>query len=587
MKIHLIIYILLTFLPAVTLAKQPSGSIEELMSACEEARSLSQYDNLKKSSEALLKVSEDSGNMRCASYGYFYNGLSLMFLGHGDDALVSFEKAEEYADKIANDSVKALVLNSRGIYHALMQNNNFVAQQYFFKSLELAKKTDFEDLQYRVRGNLLTLSHSTGGDMQLENAREVYEYGLRNRNDEQIAMGTYYMATYYYEREDYEKTEKYLKEALDTYDKYPYEDISSVYSLYAKMLLSKQDAENAQKMVLKSIELAQKYNQASMGVEALITYAEVLNRQNRYQESIDTLKHAMSHASEIGMTNKLIDCNQLLAQDYLAMGRLDEAIKSLKEANTLLKSQATVSMERLSHEQEIMHDIEQKEMEAILRQEQIAAQRFTLILMSVVVVILLVLLGVIVNFYRRRQVLYKKIVLQNTRAVERQKQLQEQISALTKRKEATPAEADGAEAQDVVVEKKAFVMGDEKIDTLYAELCRLMEEERLFTEPQLTREKVAERLDTNRTYLTKVIKEKTGMSYLQFVNSYRINEAIRILSDRENINYPLKQIWSDLGFSSPSTFFKIFQQTVGITPSVYRKQFIEVNEEEGEEEEED
>lgn len=33
----------------------------------------------------------------------------------------------------------------------------------------------------------------------------------------------------------------------------------------------------------------------------------------------------MSHASEIGMTNKLIDCNQLLAQDYLAMGRLDEA----------------------------------------------------------------------------------------------------------------------------------------------------------------------------------------------------------------------------------------------------------------------
>ena len=66
------------------------------------------------------------------------------------------------------------------------------------------------------------------------------------------------------------------------------------------------------------------------------------------------------------------------------------------------------------------------------------------------------------------------------------------------------------------------------------------------------------------------------MNYLQFVNSYRINEAVRILSDKNMISYPLKQIWSDLGFSSPSTFYKVFQQAVGITPSVYRKQFLEM-----------
>lgn len=106
-----------------------------------------------------------------------------------------------------------------------------------------------------------------------------------------------------------------------------------------------------------------------------------------------------------------------------------------------------------------------------------------------------------------------------------------------------------------------------------------MDNERLFAESQLTRERMAERLNTNRTYLTQVIKKKTGMSYLQFVNSYRINEAIRVLSDKDNSDYPLKQLWSDLGFSSPSTFYKLFQQAVGITPSVYRKQFLEVNEE--------
>lgn len=77
------------------------------------------------------------------------------------------------------------------------------------------------------------------------------------------------------------------------------------------------------------------------------------------------------------------------------------------------------------------------------------------------------------------------------------------------------------------------------------------------------------------------------MNYLQFVNSYRINEAIKILSNKDMVSYPLKQIWSDLGFSSPSTFFKLFQQAVGITPSTYRKQFLEVNSETEENDDED
>lgn len=582
MRIHLILlYIILSLTTSMTWAKEAPRTLEELMQACEEARSLSKHDGLQKLSDILIVEAEKQGNKRCSAYGYFYNGLSRMFQGHGEEALKCFDKAEELAEQTQNDSVKALVMNSRGIYHAMMQNNNFVAQQYFFMSMESAKKAAYEDLLYRVRGNLLTLSHSTGGDLQLENAKEVYAYGIKHKNNEQIAMGTYYMATYFYEQEKYDECEKYLKIALDTYKTYPYEDIAAVYVLYAKMLLSRKNTEEAEKMVAKSIVLAQKYNQASMAVEARITYAEVLNRQQKYQASIDTLRHAMRHASEIGMTSKLVDCNQLLAENYQAMGNQQEAAACLSEANRQLKEQSTVSMQRLSHEQQIMHDIEQKEMEAVLKQEQIAAQRLTLILMGVVVLVLLISLAFIVNSYRKRQTLYKKIVLQNTRAVERQKQLQEQIAMLTKQKD------ENDDDNDNKAEKKPFVMGDEKIDTLYAELCRLMEQERLYAEAQLTREKVAERLGTNRTYLTRAVKEKTGMSYLQFVNSYRINEAIRILSDKDNTNYPLKQIWSDLGFSSPSTFFKIFQQTVGITPSTYRKQFIEVNEEAAKGEEED
>ena len=89
--------------------------------------------------------------------------------------------------------------------------------------------------------------------------------------------------------------------------------------------------------------------------------------------------------------------------------------------------------------------------------------------------------------------------------------------------------------------------------------------------------RLAAMLGTNRTYLSAVIKEKSGMNYQQFINSYRIQEAIRILSDNDSADYPLKQLWNDLGFSSSSTFYKLFQQAVGITPSVFRKQYLEMN----------
>lgn len=569
---HNIIHIFILF--ALYVQAAPTS---HLMKQCEQARSLSQYEQLEKYSAQLIVEARNKHNTHDEAYAYFYNGMAKMFLGDGEQSQRILDQAEDKAIQIGNDSVKALVYNSKGIYHAMAKNNTFVAQQYFFKSLQLAKQVNYDDLQYRVRGNLLTLSHSLGGKFALENAQVVYEYGLKHNNYEQMSMGAYYLATYYLEHHDNAQAEKYIKVALEAYKKHPLEDIAAVYSLYAKVQITQQNYTQAELMVKRAIELAQNYNQPALEIDAYITYAELLEKQGKYAASIDMVKNAMSHADEVGLANKDVDCNQIMARNMEKLGKSREAFTYLQQANTLLNEQAKLNMERVAYEQQVLHEIEQKELDAKLKQEQIAAQRQRLIFLFALVVVLVVLLVVIISTYRHRQVLYKKIVKQNTAAITRQEQLQEQIEHLTRENKLL---ADNVtDNDDAVPERETTTLNDNKIDTLYAKLCDLMVNDRLYTEAQLTREKMAERLGTNRTYLTAVIKEKTGMSYLQFVNSYRINEAIKILSDKEKINYPLKQIWSDLGFSSPSTFFKVFQQTVGITPSTYRKQFLEVSDE--------
>lgn len=83
---------------------------------------------------------------------------------------------------------------------------------------------------------------------------------------------------------------------------------------------------------------------------------------------------------------------------------------------------------------------------------------------------------------------------------------------------------------------------NKKADELYGRLIDAMEHDRMYIDSQLSRDSLAEALDTNRTYLTNLIKERTGMSVPQFINSYRINEAIRILSDKSTADVPMKSL---------------------------------------------
>lgn len=61
------------------------------------------------------------------------------------------------------------------------------------------------------------------------------------------------------------------------------------------------------------------------------------------------------------------------------------------------------------------------------------------------------------------------------------------------------------------------------------------------------------------------------------IGGMKHGEAVKILSDKAMVSLPLKRIYSEVGFASPTTFYKLFQQQVGITPHTYRKQFLEMD----------
>ena len=103
-----------------------------------------------------------------------------------------------------------------------------------------------------------------------------------------------------------------------------------------------------------------------------------------------------------------------------------------------------------------------------------------------------------------------------------------------------------------------------------------MTQDHLFKDPLLTREKIIELLGTNPTYLTKCIKENADMNYSQYINSFRIAEVLRLMEIPTYKDSPIMEIAGMAGFNSQTTFYKIFQQTTGLSPSAYRKKLREI-----------
>ncbi|OAV43151.1 AraC family transcriptional regulator [Lewinella sp. 4G2] len=103
------------------------------------------------------------------------------------------------------------------------------------------------------------------------------------------------------------------------------------------------------------------------------------------------------------------------------------------------------------------------------------------------------------------------------------------------------------------------------------ELRRLMEEEKLFRDPDLSRAVVAEKLGISESYVSQVMTAGVGESFSEYVTRYRIEDATDLLSRPAFDRYSLEAIGLEAGFKSRSAFYGAFKKATGTTPGASRK----------------
>ncbi len=82
---------------------------------------------------------------------------------------------------------------------------------------------------------------------------------------------------------------------------------------------------------------------------------------------------------------------------------------------------------------------------------------------------------------------------------------------------------------------------------------------------------VADRLETSVHQISQAMNDYEGISFSDFVNKYRFEEAKSMLSSPQHMKSRIIDIAYDCGFNNKTSFSNVFKRYEGMNPSEYRK----------------
>jgi AraC-like DNA-binding protein len=305
----------------------------------------------------------------------------------------------------------------------------------------------------------------------------------------------------------------------------------------------------------KAFELTQKLQEnlpLVYYISALIRY-----REKKFTEAISLAAKGL----EIALANEQNDDSEsnatVLYHSYAASGDYSNAYKYRKMANELQEAQLRQEKESRLIMAQIKYDTKIKEEQLQEAKERNDIYSLRIKYISGVGVLLLIVLGVIIYLYRQQQKAYRLLV---------QKSLQWAETSFTR-----DATVPSMEEEEAIAATKSTSTFDEKEQYLLMQkVYKLLENEKLYMNGDLSLEMLARQTNTNVRYLSQAINTITRMNFKTFINKYRIKEAILLIKDTSS-DQSLDAIADRCGFSDRSTFYRSFKKETNVTPSKFKQ----------------
>jgi len=121
------------------------------------------------------------------------------------------------------------------------------------------------------------------------------------------------------------------------------------------------------------------------------------------------------------------------------------------------------------------------------------------------------------------------------------------------------------------IQYQRTLLKDINLKKLNQELTKLMEDEKLYCDEDISLNRLASHLLITPHQLSEFLNSRLNQNFNSFINKYRIDEAKKLLIAEKDTS--IISIAFMVGFGTQSAFYDSFSKLTGLSPSKYRKNF--------------
>ena len=524
-----------------------------------------EYQETERVCQEILQNTVWGGQEWFYTYALIYQGQARIMLGKTQEGLQDLLGAKRLAEIQHNDSALCSVYNGLGLYEQNVTCDYYRSLNYYREGCDIAERCGHRLLYCLLVANIaevLTLRNEEAG---LEYAEKCYLLGRQNNDPYLIYCGAISMARNLCLNRKMEEAWRYTREADRLSKRYDFKNRSDIYNTYGEIALEAGDYMKAGLYYEQAIR-EHGFSQAAYVVSTYVGYGRALIAQKKYKSALEKLQIG-KEISEKNITSLFRrEVYLLLSACYDRLGEPKEALEYYKKYTAESFRLYNEDKERTEKELMVRYETEKRNKE--LAQKNMLLQKEqnrVMALVGITFVVLIVVLLFYIN-YRRKNRLYKQIVRESVDWLAKERQFSKRIAEQEKQLQELIGKAGAVDGRRY----SGSLLNKDSQQELFGRLERLMQNDQVYKNSLFTREKMAELLGTNRTYLSQTINEQTGLTFTHYMNKYRIEEARRILADPQD-DTPIKAIAADLGFSSVTTFYTLFKAVVQMSPDQYRK----------------
>ena len=538
--------------------------IDLLVEICSQYTMRSEFAAIHPYVSRLRRAGAAHDDERALMYADLFSGQSYLLAEGSDSTRIYLDRALIRGRQCEDPVALCRIYNALGIYAVSIETNYFGGIEYFLEAMEYARSASLNRFYLVAQCNLANTYYMRNDPAGLKYAEEVCRLGTEWGYDYLAFGGAVISAYMHYMLGDQDRALEYILRTLPDTDKFGYH--TELYSLYANILHAQGDDAGAERYYLMALDHIDE-KVVTAAVMTYLSYGTYLNDRGEYARAIPVLRQGIELSERSNNAVHRYKLYLRISEAETALGRYREALDYFKSYHSQADSIFNVERERSINELRVRYDAERQE--NMLRKSEIdlirQQRRFQLLLL-----LLLFAVGistVVYILYRRKDKMYKQIVRQQYEFLKKEKKAAQPAMA--------PPGPTTPQTEKPSPDRDDHAVRDAE---LFARIEYLMQTEGVYRQNDLTIERLAERLDTNRTYISRAINQQAGKTFSSYVNSYRIDEAVRRLSDVDD-DTPLKALAQTLGYNHLQTFYTSFQSAIGMPPSKYREKLLKLHRE--------